>query len=323
MFMEMCRLAGVAGCLLGTAGGASAHVTLEVKEAKVGAGYKAVFSVPHGCEGSPTTEVSVEIPEGVIGVKPMPKPGWTLALQSGPYARSYGFYHGETKSSGVKQVTWSGGELPDAYFDQFVLSTFIAGELSPGSQLAFPVTQKCASGEQRWSEVAAAGQDPHSLAHPAPVLRLVAGAGEDHHHHGGPASAGGIDIGAPWTRPASAGGIGVGYAKIANTGTEPDVLLSASSDAAERVELHETTISPEGVASMKKIDSAEIAPGQSIELKPGGLHLMLIGLKAATKEGDKVKATLNFKKAGSVDVEFAARSSAAGAAGDHEHMHHH
>ncbi len=155
-------------CLAGSCGAASAHVSLEAKQAKVGAGYKAVLGVPHGCQGSPTTEVIVDIPEGVIGVKPMPKPGWTLSLQKGPYARSYAFHHGETKSDGVKQVTWSGGSLPDEYFDQFVLSTFIAGELEPGSKLYFPVTQKCVSGEQRWSEVPAEGQDAHSLEHPAP-----------------------------------------------------------------------------------------------------------------------------------------------------------
>lgn len=62
---------------------ASAHISLETKEAKVGAGYKAVFSVPHGCDGAATTEVSIDVPEGVIAVKPMPKPGWKLSLQKG------------------------------------------------------------------------------------------------------------------------------------------------------------------------------------------------------------------------------------------------
>jgi uncharacterized protein YcnI/copper(I)-binding protein len=318
-------LATVACCLAVGATAARAHVTLEGKEAKLGAGYKAVFSLPHGCEGSPTTEVTIDIPEGVIAVKPMPKPGWKLSLTKGAYARSYAFYHGETKSEGVKQVTWSGGELPDEYFDQFVLSTFVAGELAPGSRLAFPVTQKCAKGELRWHEVAAAGQDAHSLEHPAPLLLLVAGEGDDHHHHHGSAAAtsGGIEITGPWTRPASAGGIGVGYAKVTNEGAEPDTLLGASSDAADRVELHQTTISADGIASMKKIDAAEIAPGGSVELKPGGLHLMLIGLKAPIADGDTVKAKLNFKNAGAVDIEFVAKTAPPAAGGDHEHMHHH
>ncbi len=74
----MIDLRGVAGgllCLLAVGSTASAHVALEAKQAKVGAGYKAVFGVPHGCEGQPTTEVSIDIPEGIIAVKPMPKAG--------------------------------------------------------------------------------------------------------------------------------------------------------------------------------------------------------------------------------------------------------
>ncbi len=318
--------AAALGCLVGICTGASAHVALEAKEAKVGAGYKAVFGVPHGCEGSPTTEVTIDIPEGVIGVKPMPKSGWKLALQKGKYVQSYAFHHGAKKSEGVKQVTWSGGELPDEYFDQFVLSTYIAGELAPGSKLTFPVTQKCANGELHWNEVAAAGQDAHSLEHPAPQLELVAGESSgDHHHHGAPAAAAtsGIAVDGAWTRPvASAGGVGAGYAKITNDQAEPDVLLGGSSDVAARVELHETTISAEGVASMKKLDTMQLAPGKSIELKPGGMHLMLIGLKAPLQEGSTAKVTLNFKQAGAVDVEFAVRAAGPGAGDGHEHMHH-
>jgi len=318
------RLLAAAGSMA-LAATASAHVTFEVRSAKVGASYKAVLSVPHGCEGSPTTEVSVEIPEGVIAVKPMPKPGWKLSLDKGPYARTYGFYHGESKSDGVKRVTWSGGDLPDDYFDQFVLSTYVAGELAPGTTLSFPVVQKCAKGELHWNEIAAPGQDAHSLEYPAPQLQLVAGDDADHHHHHeAPAAAatGTLQVTQAWSRPASAGGMGVGYAKITNTGSEPDVLVGATSDAAERAELHETSISPEGVASMKKVESVEIAPGKSIELKPGGMHLMLIGLKAPINAGDKVKASLNFKKAGAVPVEFTANTSPPDAGGGHEHMHH-
>ncbi len=321
----MVALRGVAGALLGllaVCSMASAHVVLEAKQAKVGSGYKAVFGVPHGCEGQPTTEVSIDIPEGVIGVKPMPKAGWTLALQKGTYARTYKFRHGETKSEGVKRVTWSGGSLPDEYFDQFVLSTFIAGELEPGATIFFPVTQKCATGEQSWSEIPAAGQDAHSLKHPAPQL-LLAG-GEKMRDHAKPAAtAGAIEIDAPWSRPASAGGNGVGYLKITNNGTDADVLLGASSDVAGRVEVHETSIDDKGVAGMRKLDAVELKSGQSIELKPAGMHVMFIGLKEPLQEGGVVKAQLDFKKAGKVDVEFAVKAAApAAGGGGHEHMRH-
>lgn len=317
--------AGLAASLLAAmAAGAAAHVTLEKREAQPGSGYKAVFSVPHGCEGAPTVEVRVDIPEGVIAVKPMPKPGWTLALEKGPYARTYDFYHGEKKSEGVRRVTWSGGSLPDEYFDQFVLSTFIAGELDGEGVLVFPVTQKCADGKElAWSEIAADGADPHSLAHPAPLLQLVAGDDGMHEHHANHAAAHGpIEIDGPWARPAQAGGTGAGYLKITNNGTDTDELVGASSDAAERVELHETSIDDKGVASMHKLELVELKSGQSIELKPAGMHLMLIGLKAPLQSGGAIKVKLDFKRAGPVEIEFPVKPSADADGGGHEHHHH-
>ena len=98
---------------------AAAHVTLENREAPVGAGYKAVLRVPHGCEGTATTALRVRIPEGVIGVKPMPKPGWTLTTVTGKYAKTYELFHAKL-SEGVTEIAWSGGKLPDAQYDEFV-----------------------------------------------------------------------------------------------------------------------------------------------------------------------------------------------------------
>ena len=65
---------------------AAAHVSLEKRQAPVGSYYKAVFAVPHGCAGSPTVKLRVQITEGVIGIKPMPKPGCTLETVMGKYA---------------------------------------------------------------------------------------------------------------------------------------------------------------------------------------------------------------------------------------------
>jgi len=143
--------------------------------------------------------------------------------------------------------------------------------------------------------------------------------------YGGAAAASSdISVSAPWTRPANAGGMGVGYAMITNEGAEPDTLLGASSDAAESVQVHETTIDDKGVASMKKLDAIEIKPGKGIELKPAGMHVMFIGLKQPLAEGGVLKAKLKFKNAGDVDVDFAVRAAGPAAAdgGGHEHMHH-
>ena len=78
----LCALPAVA-----IATGAFAHVSLETREAKAGGSYKAVLKIPHGCDGSPVVKVHVEIPDGVIAVKPMPKPGWQIETKRGPYAK--------------------------------------------------------------------------------------------------------------------------------------------------------------------------------------------------------------------------------------------
>jgi uncharacterized protein YcnI len=153
------------------AGPALAHVTLEQGSAAVGSFYKVVLKVPHGCDGSSTVKLRVTIPEGVISVKPMVKTGWTLDVKRGAYAKPYSFLHGAKFSEGPKEISWSGGNLPDAYYDEFVISAFIAGELNPGETLYFPVVQECEKGVHNWVEVPKDGK-PVS-GDPAPGLKLL------------------------------------------------------------------------------------------------------------------------------------------------------
>jgi uncharacterized protein YcnI len=162
--------------LLGTAGAlalssaALAHVTLEQKEAPVGASYKAVLRVPHGCVGSATQALRVRIPEGYLNVKPMPKPGWKLEVKRGTYAKPVSF--GDTNvSEGVTEVDWSGGNLPDAYYDEFVLTGTI-GDIPAGQMMYFFVVQECERGVNRWIEIPAANID-REPADLAPALKLV------------------------------------------------------------------------------------------------------------------------------------------------------
>lgn len=164
---------GLAATLTAASLPALAHVTLEQRESAVGTFYKAVFRVPHGCEKSPTVKLSVRIPEGVIGVKPMVKPGWQIETKRGPYEKSYSYFHGATFSEGVKEVTWSGGKLPDDFFDDFVLSVFITGDLKPGQTLYFPVVQTCESGANNWVEVPPADKPDAKLGDPAPGVVLT------------------------------------------------------------------------------------------------------------------------------------------------------
>ncbi|MFE0757488.1 YcnI family protein [Inquilinus sp. NPDC058860] len=158
--------------LLAASAPAFAHVTLETQEAPVGATYKAVLRVPHGCEGSPTVRIRVQIPEGVIAVKPMPKPGWTLETVKGKYAASYDYY-GTPTSEGVKEVVWSGGRLPDEFYDEFVFRGYLTAGLTPGQHLYFPVVQDCEVGADRWIEIPAEGKDSDDYETPAPGLKLL------------------------------------------------------------------------------------------------------------------------------------------------------
>jgi uncharacterized protein YcnI len=156
------------------ASSASAHITLENREATIGAPYKAVFTVPHGCAGSATIKIRVQIPEGVIAVKPMPKAGWNVEVVKGKYAADYDF-HGAKLSEGVKEVVWSGGRLSDDNYDEFVISTFLTGALKPNTMLYFPTVQECEQGIGRWIDIPAEGgaAHGHDSKSPAPGVKLM------------------------------------------------------------------------------------------------------------------------------------------------------
>jgi uncharacterized protein YcnI len=158
------------------AGVASAHITLERQETPVGASYKGVLRVPHGCSGSPTTAIRVRIPDGVINVKPMPKPGWTLTTVTGKYGKPY-MLRGAALTEGVTEISWAGGKLADAHYDEFVFVSAIAQELSAGATIHFPVVQECEKGVHRWIDIPkkAPDSDGHGpgSTEPAPGLRLL------------------------------------------------------------------------------------------------------------------------------------------------------
>ena len=150
---------------------ASSHVTLEVREAPAGTAYKAVFRVGHGCEGSPTIAIRIQIPEGVIAVKPMPKPGWELTTVIGDYAKPMKYFD-ETLTKGVQEISWTGGKLGDDRYDEFVFRGTLPNE-APGTMLWFPVVQQCEKGVHRWIEIPATGKKPDDYKEPAPGVKLL------------------------------------------------------------------------------------------------------------------------------------------------------
>ena len=125
---------------------------------------------------------------------------------------------------------------------------------------------------------------------------------------------GALEIQHPWARPTVAGqSVGGGYLAIRNTGSVPDRLLGGTAVGAATVELHEMRMDGD-VMRMREIKALELPAGKVITLAPGGLHLMLTGLKAPLKIGDKLPVKLRFEKAGDVDVVFHVESKPAPAA---------
>jgi copper(I)-binding protein len=127
--------------------------------------------------------------------------------------------------------------------------------------------------------------------------------------HAGDTVAGSVKISAPWTRATPKGAqVGAGYMTITNKGSAPDRLVGGASEVASDFEIHEMRMD-NGVMRMRQITNGlEIKPGQSVELKPGGNHVMFLGLKQPLAQGEHVKATLAFEKAGKVDIDFTVES---------------
>ena len=160
----------------------SAHVVLEVPSAQAGSSYRAAFRVGHGCEGSATTGITVQLPSGFAGAKPMPKAGWTLsttlARLDTPYAS-----HGKTVEEDVTMVSWTANghenALPEAWYDEFVLRGGLPATVGP---LWFKVLQTCEKGRNDWVQIPAAGNSTKGLKTPAVLLEVVEATPAAHQH---------------------------------------------------------------------------------------------------------------------------------------------
>ncbi len=105
-----------------------------------------------------------------------------------------------------------------------------------------------------------------------------------------------------YARPAPAGGIGGAFLTVRNAGQTPDRLVGARTSVAQAVELHET-IEENGVMKMRPVAGGfEVPAGGKLELKPGGGHMMFVGLSSALKQGEQIEITLSFEKAGDITL---------------------
>lgn len=114
---------------------------------------------------------------------------------------------------------------------------------------------------------------------------------------------GDLTISKTWTRatPPKARN-GGGFAEIKNAGSEADRLIAATSPVAKKVELHEMAVN-DGIMKMRELEAGiDVPAGETVALKPGGLHIMFMGLNEPFKEGSSVPVVLTFEKAGDVEI---------------------
>lgn len=153
----------------------------------------------------------------------------------------------------------------------------------------------------------------HAFGAVAVLSLAIAGVADAHDYQAGP-----IKVGHPWTRATAPGAaVGAGYLKITNTSDKPVQLLGATTPAAAAVEIHSMTMDG-GVMRMRPIAGGLAIPAKTtVELKSGGLHLMLLGLKKPLVVEDLVPLTLNFSGGISINVELYVEEMAS--AGGHGH----
>lgn len=169
--------AALAACL--SASLAHSHIVLDQKTAFTGSYYRAAFRVGHGCEGAATTAISVRLPTGVRGAKPMPKIGWTLDRKIEKLAAPY-TSHGKEVTEAVTEITWRGGSLADEHFDEFAVQMQLPE--TPGA-LWFKVLQTCAKGSIDWAETPASGMNTQGLKAPAALLEVLPAKPAEAHKH--------------------------------------------------------------------------------------------------------------------------------------------
>ena len=123
-----------------------------------------------------------------------------------------------------------------------------------------------------------------------------------------------------WARPSiGSAGNSAAYMELMNHGDAADRLVDVKSDVARKTEIH-THIMENNVAKMRRVEGGVDVPAKgNVEFKPGGLHVMLIGLKAKLAEGDAFPLTLVFEKKGEVVVDVKVQKGSTKAQGGHEH----
>ena len=289
----------LAACVLqASVAGAMAHITLPPGGAAAGSDYEAAFRVGHACkDAKATTGVTVRLPKGfALGDVPA-RPGWKIEVQK----------------AGDGEVRWSADGSANALPAKERTEFIVRGKLTatPGP-LYFKVLQSCDAGSADWAQLptGAAGE---KLDFPAARLDVL------------PPGVAAVDVGDAWVRATVPGQSGTGaFMKLnAPSGAR---LVGVATPAAGVAEVHEMKM--EGnTMKMRAAPALELPPRQTVELKPGGYHVMLMDLKKALVVGETVPLTLEFvdpagrKAVARVDVPVRAAAAGEGDAASAPHRH--
>ncbi|MBS0451803.1 MAG: copper chaperone PCu(A)C [Proteobacteria bacterium] len=279
------------------AGAASAHVTLAEGSATAGSDYTAAFRVGHACkDAKSTTGLTVRVPAGFAVQKAEARDGWSL------------------NTSG-SEISWKANSPQDAVQGDQKTQFIVRGKVDakPGP-LWFKVLQTCDTGSADWAQIPAS--DTAKPEFPAARLMVLA-----------PGSAMPVEVSDAWVRRAVPGQSGTGaFMKLkAPAGTR---LVGASTPVAGVAEVHEMKMEGDTMKMRALSQGLELPAGQTVELKPGGYHLMLTDLKQAVNVGTTVSITLRFVDAKGVASEQTlqvpvAVAAPGGAASGEEHQHQH
>ena len=160
-----------AGLVLAVPLAASAHVTVSPDAATAGDYSVLTFAFSHGCEQSPTTSLTIDVPDGVASIAPQIEPGWSIERVGA--------------ESGIPtQIVYTADAPVETGLRATVTLQVNFAEDAAGETVAFPVLQTCVDGSTDWSELAEEGEDPHDLDAPAPIVAVAAAGDESGHGHG-------------------------------------------------------------------------------------------------------------------------------------------
>lgn len=160
---------------------AFAHITAHPDNGAADKYFQTSFRISHGCDGSDTTTVKVQIPPGIVSLKPQAKAGWTVEISKRKLENPVPAGHGKITDEEFSEIIWTGGKLADSQYDEFGILMKLPA--TPDKTLWFPVTQLCTKGENNWTQIPKANEEWHDLKTPAPFVHITGEEPSMHHQH--------------------------------------------------------------------------------------------------------------------------------------------